>query len=145
MSTTTGELVTDAVHLQLERLAVEVNHRVDAGVAETIPELFTEDGVLATFGEPAVGREALRAWGKMMDTDKPLDGVRHVLSNPRFVTDGPDRAVGTVYVTAYLPGTADGLATLPFTMGVCTDHYLRTGGGWKVASRSFAPHFQRDS
>lgn len=139
----TGELVTDADHVRLERLAVELNHRVDAGVAESVPELFTENGRLATFGEPAVGHEALRAWGKAMDTDRPLAGIRHVLSNLRFVTDGPDRATGTVYITAYLPGAAEGLATLPFTMGVCTDRYLRTAEGWKIESREFEPHFLR--
>lgn len=68
----------------------------------------------------------------MMDTEKPLDGVHHVLTNLRFVTDGPDRAIGTFYVTAYLPGAAAGQPTLPFAMGQCTDHYVRTADGWKV-------------
>jgi hypothetical protein len=142
-SNTTGTPVSDADYIQLQRLANEVNHRIDAEVAASVHELFTEDGTLATFGEPASGTEALRAWGRMMDTDKPLNGVRHVLSNFRFVEDGPDRAVGTVYITAFLPGAAEGLATLPFAMGVCTDEYQRIAQAWKVKSRTFAPHFMR--
>ncbi|MCI2420115.1 nuclear transport factor 2 family protein [Saccharopolyspora sp. K220] len=113
MTATRSALVDDSDHVQLERLALEVNYCVDDGIAETIPELFTEDGALATFGEPAVGHDALRAWGRMMDTEKPLAGVRHVLSNFRFLGDGLDAAVGTVYVTAFLPGARSGRATLP--------------------------------
>lgn len=144
MTITQGSPVSDADHVTLERLAIEVNWRVDAGIAETIPELFTEDGSIATFGEPPVGQDALRIWGKMMDTDKPLAGVRHVLTNLRFTTDGPDQATGTFYVTAYLPGAPAGQATLPFAVGQCTDHYRRTAEGWKVASRVFEPYFLRD-
>lgn len=60
-----------------------------------------------------MGHDAIRAWGKMTDTDKPLDGVRHLLTNHRFTIDSPDHARGTIYVTALLPGAAEGLATLP--------------------------------
>ncbi|MFF0766134.1 nuclear transport factor 2 family protein [Streptomyces sp. NPDC003737] len=144
MTSETGEPVSDADHVTLERLATEVNWRVDAGIAESIPELFTADGSIATFGEPSVGHEALAAWGRMMDTDKPLAGVRHVLTNFRFTTDGPGRVTGTFYVTAYLPGAPAGQGTVPFAMGQCTDHYRRTEQGWKVASRVFEPFFLRD-
>jgi hypothetical protein len=140
---TVGELVDLTDHHDLERLALEVSWRVDDGRAEQIAELFTEDGSIATLGEPSVGREALRAWGRMMDTDSPIPGVRHVLTNFRFVTDGPGRASGTMYITAYLPGAAEGDVTLPFVMGRGTDHYRRTPEGWKIASRVFEPYFLR--
>jgi predicted ester cyclase len=138
----TGGL-SDADQLALERLAVEVSWRVDQQQAATLPELFTENGTLATFGDPPVGHEALRAWGTMMDTEKPLDGVRHVLSNFLFDADGPDGASGTHYVTAYLQGAEP--ATVPFAMGIATDAYVRTPAGWKVKSRAFSPYFTRDS
>lgn len=141
-----GQLVSEADHVQLERLALEVNWRVDTGTAETLPDLFTEDGTLNTLGEPVVGHSALRAWGRQMDTDSPIAGVHHVLTNLRFVADGPDRAIGTLYVTAYLPGAPDGqAATLPFAMGQCTDHYVRASGGWRLESRVFEPFFLRDT
>jgi hypothetical protein len=145
ISTSTGQqLVDDTDHVQLQRLAIELSWRLDNGLGWTIPELFTEDGSIATLGEPVVGHEALGAWGRMMDSDEsPIPGVRHVLTNLRFTADGPDRATGTVYVTAYLAGAPEGMATLPFAMGVCTDHYLRTEDGWKVVSRVFEPSFMR--
>ncbi|MEU4143009.1 nuclear transport factor 2 family protein [Streptomyces parvulus] len=144
MNPSTTQPVSDTDHVALQRLATEVNWRVDAGIAATLPDLFTQDGSIATFGEPSVGHEALRAWGQMMDTDKPLAGVRHVLTNFRFTQDETGRATGTFYVTAYLPGAPAGQATLPFAMGLCTDRYTHTPQGWKVTSRVFEPFFLRD-
>jgi len=139
-----GKLVADSDHIQLTRLALEVAWRVDFGQAETLPNLFTEDGWIATLGEPNVGHDAIRNWGRMMDTDSPIPGVRHVLTNFRFTTDEPDQAVGTMYITAYLAGAREGQGTLPFAMGTGTDTYRRTVGGWKVTSRTFTPHFLRE-
>jgi len=138
-----GELVDDSDFTQLMRLASEVAWRVDSGNAATLPDLFIEDGLIATLGEPSVGHNAIRAWGQMMDTNSPIPGVRHVLTNFRFTTDGHDEAVGTMYVTAYLAGAPEGQATLPFAMGLGTDRYQRTATGWRVASRIFEPYFLR--
>jgi predicted ester cyclase len=140
-----GTLVGDAEHLTLERLATEVNWRVDNGVAETVAELFTPDGSIGTFGEPAVGTQAIRDWGRAMDRDRPLGNLRHVLSNFRFTADSPTEASGTFHVTAYVADGPQGNDTLPFAMGVCTDHYVRTQEGWRVRSRVFAPHALRQA
>jgi hypothetical protein len=136
-----GTPVNDVDYVQLERLALEVNWRVDELVAETLPDLFTEDSQIATFGEPAVGHDALRAWGKMMDAERPLGNLRHVLSDFRFVTDGEDRAKGSFHVTAYVAGAPD--ETVPFMMGVGSDQYVRHADGWKVVSRAVRPHVMR--
>ena len=144
MTSTEQRLVSDTDHVRLERLALELNWRVDTRTAATIPELFTEDGSINTLGDPVVGHDALRAWGALLDSDdSPVAGVHHVLTNPRFTADGPDRAVGTLYVTAFLPGAPEGQATLPFAMGQCTDRYVRTADGWKIESRVFQPFFTR--
>ena len=139
-----GAPVSNDDHITLGRLALEVAWRVDIGEAETIAELFTETGSIATLGAPSVGREAIRAWGRAMDTEHPIEGVRHVLTNLRFTSDGPDQAIGTMYITAYLPGAPADAMTLPFAMGRGTDHYQRTADGWKVASRIFEPYFLRE-
>jgi hypothetical protein len=139
-----GDFVDASDYTQLTRLALEVAWRVDNSEAATLPALFTADGSIATLGEPNIGHDAIRAWGRMMDTDSPIPGVRHVLTNFRFTADGPDQAVGTMYITAYLAGANDGQATLPFAMGRGTDHYRRTADGWKVASRIFEPYFLRN-
>ncbi|QHC60999.1 nuclear transport factor 2 family protein [Rathayibacter sp. VKM Ac-2760] len=138
------DLVTFADYAELTRLALEVAWRVDNGQAVTLPDLFTEDGSIATLGEPHVGHDAIRSWGLMMDTDSPIPGVRHVLTNFRFTGSGPATAMGTMYITAYLDGAPAGQRTLPFAMGLGTDHYRRTSNGWKVASRGFDPYFLRE-
>lgn len=137
------DLVTDTDHVQLERLHLELSWRIDRSLAESITELFTPDGSLNTLGAPIVGHDALRAWGKMMDSDSPIPGVRHVHTNLRFAADGPDAATGTAYVTAYLAGAPEGQETLPFAMGQVTDHYQRTADGWRFDSRVFDPYFMR--
>jgi len=140
----TDELVGESDYTALTRLALEVAWRVDSGEASSLTDLFTEDGSIATLGEPSIGHDAIRSWGQMMDTDSPIAGVRHVLTNFRFVADGVDRAVGTMYVTAYLASTPEKDDTAPFAMGRGTDHYRRTAGGWKVTSRIFEPYFLRN-
>lgn len=138
------ELVAASDYTALTRLALEVAWRVDSGEAASLTDLFTEDGSIATIGEPSVGHEAIRAWGRTMDINSPIPGVRHVLTNLRFVVDGTDQAIGTMYITAYLANPSETNNTLPFAMGRGTDHYRRTDSGWKVTSRIFEPHFLRD-
>ena len=138
------ELVSESDYTALTRLALEVAWRVDSGEAASLTNLFTEDGSIATLGEPSVGRDAIRAWGQEMDTNSPIPGVRHVLTNLRFVADGTDQAIGTMYITAYLANPSATENTLPFAMGRGTDHYRRTDNGWKVTSRIFEPYFLRN-
>jgi len=142
--TQTDELVSESDYTSLMRLALEVAWRVDCGEASSLTDLFAEDGSIATLGEPSIGHDAIRAWGQMMDTNSPIPGVRHVLTNFRFVLDGEEAAVGTMYVTAYLAGTRERDQTTPFAMGRGTDHYHRTATGWKVTSRVFEPYFLRE-
>lgn len=136
-----GTQVSDADYVQLERLALEVNWRVDEQVAQTLPDLFVPDGQIATFGEPAIGHDALRAWGKMMDEERPLGNLRHVLSNFRFTETGANRAKGSFHVTAYIAGVPD--ETVPFMVGVGIDEYARGADGWKVVSRAVRPHVMK--
>jgi len=144
MSTLQNDVLVDGSdYTELTRLALEVAWRVDNGEAESLTALFTEDGSIATLGEPNVGHDAIRTWGRMMDTNSPIPGVRHVLTNFRFTAEGDGHAVGTMYITAYLANASEGGETVPFAMGRGTDRYRRTASGWKVTSRIFEPYFLR--
>jgi hypothetical protein len=59
-----------------------------------------DDGGLAIGAVNVVGRDAIRAWGLAIDNRQ--NGIHHVVSNPRFVSAGPDSALGTSTLTAYL-------------------------------------------
>lgn len=143
--TSNPPFVVDADYVQLERLALEINWRIDSGAGETLPELFTEAGSINTLGEPVVGHDAIRQWGAAMSApDSPIAGIHHLLTNFRFLADGADAAIGTFYVTAFLHGAPQTPGTLPFAMGQVTDRYLRTDAGWKAESRVFQPFFLRE-
>lgn len=133
-------LVSDADHVQLTRLVEEFVYNVDNGTAVNIHRLFVEDGVLDT-DQRAEGREAIRTWGELLDG---MDlGIRHVLTNPRFVMTGPDSASGTSTLTAYLM-TEDGAnATVPFAVGQDIDEFVRTKDGWRFVSRRWESFFRR--
>lgn len=138
-------LVSDADHVELSRLVVEFNWRLDSRQAGSLYELVADD-VVFQIGEPVVGRDALKAWGEQFDETNPLPGIRHLLSNARFVADGPDRATGTVLLAAYFV-PADGaegiIPTIPFAVGQDHDTYVRTPEGWRLASRRWEQLFTR--
>lgn len=137
-----GEPVSDADHLQLSRLLVEIIWRLDNGHAKTVHELFVDDGALHASAEPIVGVEAMRAWGTEFDRSPP--GIHHVMSNARFVAAGKDRAVGTSTLTAYMmPQDGSHPATVPLAVGVDHDEFVRTADGWRFSSRRWQPLFMR--
>ena len=74
-------LVSDVDHLQLSRLLIEFGWRVDNGKAQTIHELFTDDGELTIGAVNAVGRDAIRAWGLAIDNRQ--NGIHHVHAGNR--------------------------------------------------------------
>lgn len=136
----TQMLVSDSDHVQLTRLIEDYVWRVDNGMASTIHELFVEDGIMDT-GQRLDGRAEILAWGEGLDAMNL--GIRHVLTNPRFVMTGPDRASGTSTLTAYLM-PEDGVSpTLPYAVGQDVDEFVRTPDGWRFASRHWELFFGR--
>ncbi|MFD0746038.1 nuclear transport factor 2 family protein [Phytohabitans flavus] len=144
-------LVSDADHLALSRLVVESGWRVDAGQASTVHELFVDDGILDT-GQPAQGRDAIRAWGEELDRNNPYPGIRHLASNMRFVAtatgtdpDGRDTAEGVTVLTVYL-NDADGRpVSTPWVVGEDHDRFVRTETGWRFTHRTWTQLFSRDA
>lgn len=130
-----GTAVSETDHIALARLVVELGWRVDNGVAETVYHLCTEDAELIITGPPVVGREAIRKWGRDLDVNPPIPQVRHVITNTRFLTEGPDRAYGTSMLTAYSGASPEGTRTTPITIGQDHDAFVRTAEGWKLAFR----------
>ena len=58
--TTAEQLVSQTDHVQLSRLVTEHPWRVDNGRADTIQELYVDDGELTLPPGPVRGRDALR-------------------------------------------------------------------------------------
>jgi hypothetical protein len=75
MTSTAADLhqpqVTDADYVQLSRLVIEAAWRVDVGRADTLHELFVDDGTLAIGDGTLQGREQIRQWVKTPSTPTP--------------------------------------------------------------------------
>jgi hypothetical protein len=140
---TIARLVSDADHLELSRLVTELAWRIDAGLASTAYELFASGGEIHIGSVNAVGIEAIKAWGKQLDEANVLPGIRHAVTNLRFVDDGDDRAHGTSLLTAYFVSAGKPNTTAPFAVGEDHDSFVRTDQGWRFASRTWVQLFSR--
>ena len=122
-------------------LIVEFAARIDAGQAETLGELLTED---ASFARPTMpdkvinGREAILA----AFASRPKHLVsQHLNLNIRIRITGPDSAEGHSVVMLFLGNAADELvpgkgrpAGAPL-LGTWTDRFVRTPEGWRFRDR----------
>ncbi|MGD1217671.1 MULTISPECIES: nuclear transport factor 2 family protein [Streptomyces] len=126
-----------------ERLVVDFARRLDLGEPGTVADLFTEDGVWRwPEGERAVrGRAALREYF----AGRPADRLsRRVMSNVLVTVDSPATATATSYFTTYrVDGHTGGMvpAGPPVQVGDYEDAFLRTDGGWLLASRTLVLPF----
>jgi hypothetical protein len=133
------QLVSDADHVALSRLVVEISWRIDHGQADTVWELFMPDGVLATSGTPLVGHDAIREWGRARVGSTVLS--RHVISSMRFVDRGDGRATGSTLLTVFIHDGAGRGPAAPAVVGEDTDEFIRTDAGWRFVSRTFETLF----
>lgn len=133
-------LVSDEDYVELSRLIQEIAWRIDNLKAVTVVELVTDDAELQTHPDnPVFGREAIAAWGAGFDAANPLPGIRHSVSNARFVDNGDGTATGTSMLTAYFTPAGQAATTVPFAVGEDHDTFVRTPDGWKLASRLWVP------
>ena len=122
-------------------LIVEFAARIDAGQADSLGELLTED---ASFARPTMpdkvisGREAILA----AFSSRPKHLVsQHLNLNIRIRITGPDSAEGHSVVMLFLGNAADELvpgkgrpAGAPL-LGTWTDRFVRTPEGWRFKDR----------
>jgi hypothetical protein len=135
--------VSDADHLQLSRLVVEAAWRVDLGTADTLYELFVQDGTL-TLGETVLkGWEQIREWGRSAVEAHTFDGIRHVCGNMRFLATGDDTAEGITVLSVYFDDEHKPGTSVPWTVGEDHDQFVRTDHGWRLSARRWVSLFER--
>lgn len=133
------QLVSDADHVTLSRLVVEITWRIDHGQADRVWELFVPDGVLDSGGTPLVGHDAIRDWGRVRAASTMR--TRHICSGMRSIDRGDARATGSTLLTVFMhDGDGRGPA-VPAVVGEDTDEFIRTDVGWRFASRRFETLF----
>lgn len=134
--------------LRLIRLVNELLWRMDHGRVDTVYELFAEDGVLQgpRWGEPVVGRSAVREWGRASKPSLEKWSSLRVVSNLRLLADGPDRVEGTFVQTVYLDevGSSKGIgSSVPALVADAALSCVRTDEGWRIASIAAETRFAR--
>jgi hypothetical protein len=133
------QLVSDADHLSLSRLVVEIAWRIDHGRADTVWELFVADGVLNTSGTKLVGHDAIRDWGRARVISNAR--TRHICSGMRFADRGDGHATGSTLLTVFIHDGAGQGSAVPAVVGEDTDEFVHTDAGWRFASRTFEALF----
>ena len=140
---TAEQLVSDTDHVQLSRLVTEHAWRADQGRADTIHELYVDDGELVLGSTPLRGREAILEWGRQLVENPPWRSIRHVCGNMRFIIDGPDAAEGITILTVFMVAGSEPATTQPFSVGEDHDRFVRTENGWRFVSRRWVELFAR--
>jgi hypothetical protein len=135
--------VSEADHVQLSRLVNEHACRADNGRADTIHELYIDDGELSLGPSALRGREAILDWGRQLVANSPWRVIRHVCGNMRFVYDGDNAAIGTTVLTVFMVAGSGPATTQPFSVGEDHDRFVRTEEGWRFVSRSWDELFAR--
>jgi hypothetical protein len=132
-------LVSDADHITLSRLVVEIAWRIDHGQADTVWELFVPDGILNSSGTPLVGHDAIRGWGRARVASTVR--TRHICSGMRFIARGTGRATGSTLLTVFMNEGDGRRPAVPAVVGEDTDEFIRTDVGWRLLSRTFETLF----
>lgn len=138
-----AELVSQADHVQLSRLVTEHAWRTDAGRADTLHELYVDEGELLLPQTRLLGRQAIYEWGRQLDAAPPWRSIRHVCGNMRFLADGADAANGTTLITVYMVTGESAATTLPWSVGEDHDRFVRTENGWRFFSKHWVELFAR--
>jgi hypothetical protein len=136
-------LVSPTDYVELSRLVLEHGWRTDHGRADTIHELYVDNGELVLPPTHLRGREAIREWGRQLVQFPPWRSIRHVCGNMRFVVDGPNSAHGTTVLTVFMVAGTAAAMTVPFSVGEDHDRFVRTEQGWRLLSRRWEELFAR--
>ena len=142
-SLTPDRLVSETDHVQLSRLVTEHAWKIDNGHADTIHELYVDDGELILPPGPVRGHNALREWGRQIVDHTPWQTIRHVCANMRFIYDGDNAAIGTTVLTVFMVTGEQASTTVPYNVGEDHDRFVRTEQGWRFASRRWVELFVR--
>jgi hypothetical protein len=138
-----GQLVNESDYIELSRLVLEHGYRTDTGKADTIHELYIEEGELLLPGTPLHGRKEIFEWGRQLVANTPWRTIRHSASNMHFVYDAPNMARGTTLLTVFMVAGQGSATTLPWSVGEDHDVFVRTENGWRLQSRHWVELFSR--
>jgi SnoaL-like protein len=134
--------VSETDYVELSRLVIEHAWRTDNGRADTLYELWAEDGELDLGSTTLRGRRAIADWGRQLVENPPWLTINHVCGNMRFMKDGSDAAVGSTILIVFMDANG-AKSSVPFNVGEDHDRFVRTEQGWRFASRRWVELYRR--
>src|SRR5262245_26395414 len=134
--------VSETDYVELSRLVIEHAWRTDNRRADTLHELWAEDGELDLGSTVLRGRQAIADWGRQLVENPPWLTIHHVCGNMRFLMDGADAAVGSTILTVFMDANGT-KSSVPFNVGEDHDRFVRTEDGWRFASRRWVELYGR--
>jgi hypothetical protein len=140
--TASHQPVSETDYVELSRLVIEHAWRTDNGRADTLHELWAEDGELDVGSTVLRGRQAIADWGRELVENPPWRTIHHVCGNMRFVLDGADAAVGSTILIVFMDANGT-KSSVPFNVGEDHDRFVRTDHGWRFASRRWVELYRR--
>lgn len=127
------------IEIECGKLALLYGAYADKCDHKGLASLFSRDGIYLRPGvsqDALIGRESIHA----MFRDREPKLVRHIVTNVLVdVIDGT-HACGTSYLTVLYSdgGIRPPQASSALYVGECTDEYVKTKEGWKIAKRDGA-------
>ena len=128
------------VRLALQELVNEFAYLVDFGPAETIAELFVEDGWYGWGEKRSVGREAIRNAYRERAA-RGLRTARHLSTNLRLMMVGDNEARGQSIWLIFAEDGPPPHPAVPLLVADVLDVYVHRNGKWWFQSRQLEDVF----
>jgi hypothetical protein len=128
------------VRIALHELVNEFAYLVDFGPAETIADLFTEDGWYGWGEKRSVGREAIRIAYRQRAA-RGVRTARHLSTNLRLSLVGDHEARGQSIWLIFAEDGPPPHPAVPLLVADVMDVYVRQGGQWLFQSRQLEDVF----
>jgi len=128
------------VRLALHELVNEFAYLVDFGPAETIADLFAEDGWYGWGDKRAVGRDAIRDTYRQRAA-RGLRTARHLTTNLRLSTVSDNEAHGQSIWLIFAEDGPPPHPAVPLLVADVADVYVRQDGRWLFQSRQLTDVF----
>ena len=136
----------EATRLNIEqscaRCSISYGVAVDGKDYDSFADQFSEDAILELGPTKVQGRSEIRDF----ITKRPDDAVsKHVFTNILIDVESDNSASGVTYLVLYKGQSPNGnpITSIPnpALVGHYEDHFVRTGDGWKIASRKLQMAF----
>jgi hypothetical protein len=128
------------VRIALYELVNEFAYLVDFGPADTIADLFVEDGWYGWGAKRSVGREAIRETYRQR-TARGLRTARHLTTNLRLSMVGDHEARGQSIWLIFAEDGPPPHPAVPLLVADVHDAYVRQSGRWLFQSRQLEDVF----